>query len=49
MKTCFPDRVDGWEPRLRALIPSYGETLNPRPELAEEVLTETAEALALTA
>jgi malate dehydrogenase (quinone) len=49
MKTCFPDRVDAWEPRLRALIPSYGETLNPRPELAEEVLTETAEALALTA
>ncbi len=49
MKTCFPDRVEAWEPRLRALIPSYGETLNPRPELAEEVLTETAEALALTA
>ena len=49
MKMCFPDRVDAWEPRLRALIPSYGETLNPRPELAEEVLTETAEALALTA
>ena len=49
LKTCFPDRIDGWEPRLRTLIPSYGETLNPRPAVAEESLHETAEALALTA
>jgi malate dehydrogenase (quinone) len=49
LQTCFPDRVEEWEPRLRELIPSYGEQLNPRPELAEEVLTETAETLALTA
>ena len=49
MKTCFPDQIEGWEPRLRELIPSYGETLNARPEVAEEVLTETAETLALTA
>ncbi|WP_157536865.1 malate:quinone oxidoreductase [Microbacterium sp. Root180] len=49
LKTCFPDRVDGWEPRLRELIPSYGETLNPRPAVAEESLTETAATLALSA
>lgn len=49
MKTCFPDRVTEWEPRLRELIPSYGETLNARPAVATEVLSETAEALALTA
>lgn len=49
LKTCFPDRVDTWEPRLRQLIPSYGETLNPRPEVARETLGETAETLALTA
>jgi malate dehydrogenase (quinone) len=49
MKTCFPDQIEGWAPRLRELIPSYGETLNTRPQLAEESLTETAEALALTA
>ena len=49
LKTCFPDRIDAWEPRLQQLIPSYGHTLNPRPEVAEEVLSETAEALALTA
>ncbi|XKF89206.1 malate:quinone oxidoreductase [Microbacterium lacus] len=49
LKNCFPDHIDGWEPRLRELIPSYGETLNTRPEVAEESLTETAETLALTA
>ncbi|WJL97243.1 malate dehydrogenase (quinone) [Microbacterium sp. ET2] len=49
LKTCFPDRIGTWEPRLQQLIPSYGHTLNPRPEVAEEVLSETAEALALTA
>lgn len=49
MKTCFPDRIAEWEPRLRELIPSYGETLNTRPEIAEETVTETAKTLALTA
>ena len=44
-----PDRIDGWEPRLRELIPSYGEKLNPQPEVAEERLSETAATLALTA
>jgi malate dehydrogenase (quinone) len=49
LKTCFPDRIDAWEPRLRELIPSYGETLNARPAVARESLGETAETLALTA
>ncbi|WP_308193788.1 malate:quinone oxidoreductase [Microbacterium sp. SS28] len=49
LKTCFPDDIARWEPTLKQLIPSYGETLNPRPEVAEETLAETAETLALTA
>lgn len=49
LKTCFPDRIAQWEPTLRDLIPSYGETLNPRPEIAQEKLSETAGVLALTA
>jgi malate dehydrogenase (quinone) len=49
LKTCFPDRIDAWEPRLRELIPTYGDTLNARPEVAQELLGETAETLALTA
>jgi malate dehydrogenase (quinone) len=49
LKTCFPDRIDGWAPHLRELIPSYGETLNTRPAVADEALAETAATLALTA
>ena len=49
LKTCFPDRIEEWEPRLRELIPSYGDTLIARPAVARESLGETAEALALTA
>lgn len=49
LETCFPDRIEEWKPRLHELIPSYGSPLNGDPEAAEESLTETAEALALTA
>ncbi|MGZ0713016.1 malate dehydrogenase (quinone) (plasmid) [Coraliomargarita sp. W4R53] len=49
LNSCFPDRVEGWEPRLRELIPNFGEALNPRPEAAEQVLNDTAETLSLTA
>ena len=49
LQTCFPDRIDGWAPELRELIPSYGETLNTRPEVARATIEETAAALAITA
>jgi malate dehydrogenase (quinone) len=48
LQTCFPDRTADWEPRLKALIPSYGQTLNDRPEVARESLAETAEELAIS-
>jgi malate dehydrogenase (quinone) len=48
IKNCFPDRMADWEPRLRDLIPSYGETLNTRPEVARRELDATARALAIT-
>jgi malate dehydrogenase (quinone) len=47
IKTCFPERMPAWEPRLRDLIPSYGETLNTRPEVARKELDATARALAI--
>ncbi|MFT3797058.1 malate dehydrogenase (quinone) [Microbacterium sp.] len=47
LKTCFPDRIEGWNPALRALIPSYGATLNDRPEAAAKELAATADALAI--
>ncbi|MFT4282033.1 malate:quinone oxidoreductase [Microbacterium sp.] len=45
LRTCFPDRMGEWEPTLRELIPSYGDTLNTRPEVADASLTETAAVL----
>ncbi len=47
IKTCFPERMGEWEPRLRDLIPSYGETLNTQPEMARRELDATASALAI--
>ncbi|MCR2783967.1 MULTISPECIES: malate:quinone oxidoreductase [unclassified Microbacterium] len=47
LKDCFPDRVDEWEPRLRELIPSYGETLNARPDAARASMAATAAALGI--
>lgn len=49
LKTCFPDRIAEWEPKLKELVPSYGSTLNPDAAAARESLAETAEALAITA
>ncbi|WP_076679980.1 malate:quinone oxidoreductase [Microbacterium sp. RU33B] len=48
LKTCFPDRIDEWTPRLQALIPSYGTTLNTDPARAEESVAETARKLAIS-
>jgi malate dehydrogenase (quinone) len=45
IKTCFPERMPEWEPRLRELIPSYGESLNTHPESARRELDATAQAL----
>lgn len=49
LKNCFADRIDEWEPKLRELIPSYGDFLNDEPAKAEASTKVTAEALLLTA
>ncbi|MFT4230496.1 MAG: malate dehydrogenase (quinone) [Microbacterium sp.] len=49
LQTCFPERFPAWQPKLAELIPTLGEQLNARPELARETMAGTAEALALTA
>lgn len=45
LKSCFPDRIAGWEPKLTELIPTYGSTLNGDPVRAHEVVVRTAEEL----
>ncbi|SEB92516.1 malate dehydrogenase (quinone) [Paramicrobacterium humi] len=47
LKRCFPAKQGEWEPKLKQMIPTYGETLNDKPELADDVLDETAEALSI--
>ncbi len=49
LKSCFPDRIAGWEPALTELIPSYGTTLNPDAATAEESTRRTAAALGINA
>ncbi len=46
---CFPDRMAEWEPKLRAMVPSYGVKLSDDPEAAAASLAATAKALNLTA
>ncbi|TFD45343.1 malate:quinone oxidoreductase [Cryobacterium frigoriphilum] len=45
---CFPEQIEGWKPRIRAMIPSYGTKLNADPAAAAASLAATAAALNLT-
>ncbi|WP_144797594.1 malate:quinone oxidoreductase [Microbacterium paludicola] len=45
LKKCFPEQYAGWEPTLRELIPTYGQSLNDDPDAAEKAMSATAAAL----
>ncbi|AYF98238.1 malate dehydrogenase (quinone) [Protaetiibacter intestinalis] len=47
LATCFPDRLPGWEPRLKKMIPSYGTKLSDKPKAAAKELKDTAATLGL--
>lgn len=47
LKTCFPRKIGEWESELTRMIPTYGTTLNDKPELADEVLSRTASVLGI--
>ena len=46
---CFSDQIKTpeWEAKLKNMIPSYGQTLNDKPELLIEIRKHTAEVLKL--
>ena len=48
MRRCFPDHIEEWRPALEKAMPSYGRSLAADPELAAEVLRDTALTLGLT-
>lgn len=49
MKTCFPEQFASWEPKIRELIPTYGQTLNGQPALADKTIERTAQELQIDA
>ena len=48
LRRCFPDRLEGWEPELKRLVPTYGTLLSDDPRTARRVQATTAKALGLT-
>ncbi|MEN9620414.1 MAG: hypothetical protein RL499_607 [Actinomycetota bacterium] len=47
IERCFPDKLEGWKPGLRAMVPSYGRAVSDDPALAAEVLSSTASTLSI--
>lgn len=47
VRKCFADRLDGWMPRMRQMIPSYGQDLAKDAALCRRLRAETAEILGL--
>jgi malate dehydrogenase (quinone) len=45
---CFPDRIAEWEPKITAMIPSYGKQISPEPRLAKKLLASTAKSLQIS-
>lgn len=47
IQKCFPQHVKAWEPKLKAMIPSYGVALLNHPELIRSIHDSTAQSLGL--
>ncbi len=48
MTRCFPQQMNEWKPKIKAMIPSYGVSLMANPDLLREVHASTAETLGLS-
>jgi malate dehydrogenase (quinone) len=47
---CFKEQLatPEWQQKMKIMIPSYGQTLNDKPELLSEIRNNTATVLKLT-
>jgi malate dehydrogenase (quinone) len=45
LERCFPDRVQGWAPTLKKMVPTWGKKLSDDPKLAKKTLDSTLKAL----
>ncbi|SEL79732.1 malate:quinone oxidoreductase [Paenibacillus sp. OK003] len=49
LQKCFPQHMDAWEPKIKEMVPSYGESLVDNLSLLNHVHASTARVLGLTA
>jgi malate dehydrogenase (quinone) len=49
LQKCFPQHMDAWEPKIKEMVPSYGESLVENLDLLNRVHASTARVLGLTA
>ncbi|NYF11657.1 malate dehydrogenase (quinone) [Leifsonia sp. AK011] len=49
LEKCFPQQLEGWRPKLTAMIPSYGTQLSDDPKKAAATLKSTAASLGIRA
>ncbi|MBS1014623.1 malate:quinone oxidoreductase [Acetobacter persici] len=47
LKKCFAEKLPEWDAKLKAMIPSYGQTLANNPELCAELRDKTTKVLQL--
>ena len=47
IRRCFPQQLEAWEPKIKAMIPSYGLNLLDHPERIRELHAKTAKTLGL--
>ncbi|UQN14512.1 malate dehydrogenase (quinone) [Gulosibacter sp. ACHW.36C] len=47
LERCFPEQWPSWSEKITDLVPSYGQTLNDKPELAKQVQNDTAKVLGI--
>jgi malate dehydrogenase (quinone) len=45
----YPERIEGWAPKFKRMVPSYGTQLSAAPKKAQKALESTAKALRIDA
>jgi len=48
IRRCFPQQIKAWEPKIKAMIPSYGLSLLSDPALIQDIHASTAQTLGLS-
>ncbi|HJH11724.1 MAG TPA: malate:quinone oxidoreductase, partial [Metalysinibacillus jejuensis] len=47
VETCFPTQYEAWQPKIKEMVPSYGQKLMDNRELFKEIHASTAKSLGL--